>query len=117
MNPRLDYSAIRQQISIRQVLKLLGYQPVTKGGHQLRGRCPITEHSQHSGQHRCFAVELQRNLFYCFACRRGGNQLDLWMAITNLPLHAATIDLCQQLSIQPATLPITQPPNHTPPNQ
>ena len=116
MNLRLDYPAIRQQISIQQVLKLLGYQPAKRSGHHLRGRCPIVEHPQHSGQHRCFAVELQRDLFYCFACRRGGNQLDLWVAATSLPLHAATLNLCQQLNIKPATLPITQPPNHTSPN-
>ncbi len=56
-------------------------------------------------------VHLQRHLYYCFLCRRGGNQLDLWAAAKNLPLHAATLDLCQHLGIQPITLIDPQPPN------
>lgn len=112
MKSRLDYPAIRRQISIRQVLELLDHQPTTQSGHRWRGRCPLAAHSGHATL-RHFAVDVEHHLFYCFACRRGGNQLDLWVAATNLPLHAATLDLCRRLDIEPATLPITQPPNPT----
>ena len=108
---QLDYQAIRRQIDIRQVLELLHYRAFTRRGHQLRGRCLLASHAGRTQRDRCFTVHLERNLFYCFLCRRGGNQLDLWAAITQLPLRAATLDLCSRLDIQPARLPIPQPRN------
>ena len=108
---QLDYRAIRRQFNIRQVLELLHYQETTRRGHQLRGRCPLASHDGRAQRHRCFTVHLERNLFYCFLCRRGGNALDLWAAVTQLPLRAATLDLCSRLNIHPATLPISQPRN------
>ena len=108
---QLDYRAIRRQISIRQVLGLLRYRKTTPRGHQMRGRCPLASHAGRTQRDRCFTVHLEQNLFYCFLCHRGGNQLDLWTAITKLPLRAATLDLCSRLDIQPTTLPIPQPRN------
>jgi hypothetical protein len=35
--------------------------------------------------------------YYCRQCHSQGNQLELWAAATNLPLHQATIDLCRVL--------------------
>ena len=110
---QLDYRAIRRQIDIRQVLDLLHYRVITRCGHQLRGRCPLASHAGRTQRDRCFTVHLERNLFYCFLCRRGGNQLDLWVAVTQLPLRTATLDLCSRLKIQPATLPIPQPRNRS----
>ena len=107
---RLDYPAIRQQVSIGQVLDLLAYEPTYRRGHQWRGHCPLTPHAGHSAAARCFCIHLDRHLFYCFACRRGGNHLDLWAAVHHLPLRAAAIDLCQRLGIEPIPLRNTQPP-------
>ena len=101
---QLDYRAIRRQIDIRQVLDLLHYRVITRCGHQLRGRCPLASHAGRTQRDRCFTVHLERNLFYCFLCRRGGNQLDLWAAVSGLPLHPATLDLCRRLGITPITL-------------
>jgi DNA primase len=102
---QLDYRAIRNQIEMRRVLDLLRFQETTRTGHQLRGRCVLASHDAHAERHRCFNVHLERHLYYCFLCRRGGNQLDLWAAITHLPLKPATLDLCQRLGIDPVTLP------------
>jgi DNA primase len=106
---QLDYRAIRQQIDICQVLELLHYQETTRRGHQLRGRCLLASREGHAHSERCFCVHLERDLFYCFLCCRGGNQLDLWAAVTNLPFRQATLDLCRRLDIQPARLPSPQP--------
>ncbi|MGZ3416119.1 MAG: hypothetical protein ACXVAT_20080 [Isosphaeraceae bacterium] len=35
--------------------------------------------------------------YYCHRCHSHGNQLELWAAVTKLPLHQATIDLCLRL--------------------
>ena len=106
---QLDYRAIRRQIDIRQVLDLLHYRATIRCGHQLRGRCPLASHDRHTQRDRCFTVHLERNLFYCFLCHQGGNALDLWAAVTRLPLKAATLDLCQRLGIDPVTLPSRNP--------
>ena len=34
---------------------------------------------------------------YCFKCGAGGNALDLWVAVTRQPLHAAVLDLYSRL--------------------
>jgi DNA primase len=57
-----------------------------------------------------FAAHLGKNLFHCFRCGAGGNALDLWMALTGLPLHAAVLDLCQRLHQEVPWLGHRQPP-------
>lgn len=93
----LDYAAIREQIPIRRVLELLDWQPTLRRGPQWRGPCPLSCCQSTRG----FSVHLSRDLFRCFDCRRGGNQLDLWAAATDQPLHPATRDLCERLGIAP----------------
>jgi len=96
----LDYQKLRTQITIEQVLRLLGFRPLRRYAKTLRGPCPI--HA--SPDDRCFSVHLERNLFRCFRCGAAGNQLDLWRLAQRRPLHPATLDLCRQLGIQPPRL-------------
>jgi hypothetical protein len=56
-------------------------------------------------------VEAQRNLFHCFRCQGGGNQLDLWSAATGKPLYTATLDLCRRLGTTPISRANPQPRN------
>jgi hypothetical protein len=101
----LDYAAIREQIPIRRVLELLDWQPVLRRGPQWRGPCPLSCClSFRSQATRCFSVHLSRDLFRCFHCNGYGNQLDLWAAATEQPLHPATLDLCNRLGITPIQL-------------
>jgi len=111
----LDFAAIRERISIAQVLELLAYCPIEQRGHQWRGSCPLCSASlccvpscsvpSCSGQAlsdaRHFSINVARNVFHCFRCHRSGNQLDLWAATTEQPLYQATLDLCTQLALNP----------------
>jgi DNA primase len=115
---QLDFAAIRARIPIRRVLELIGYRAVSHRGPQWRGPCPIcstaaanTNPAANTNQ-RCFSVHIDRHLFQCFACRRAGNQLDLWAHISGLSLHPATLDLCRRLGIEPIKPSNPQPPNH-----
>lgn len=109
---QLDYRAIRSRISIRGVLGLLGYEPVTRRGSQWRGACPICHDGAHAAdERRSFSVDVHRNLFQCFRCGRSGNQLDLWCQLSGLSLYPATRDLCRRLGIEPISLKNPQPPN------
>ena len=69
--------------------------PRWRQGEQWRGPCPL--HGSRSATSRVFAAHLGKNLFHCFRCGAGGNALDLWAALSRLPLHAAVLDLCQRL--------------------
>lgn len=93
----IDFPMFRSQVSIGQVLDLLNYEPTRVIGRQLRGPCPI--HGSTTPKSRSFSVNLERNIFHCFSCGAHGNQLDLWIALTNLPVYDAAINLCERLGI------------------
>jgi DNA primase len=93
--PGIDYAAVRRAIPMFRVLGLIPYEPTTRRGSQLRGPCPLSP----TCSARSFSVHLHRHLFHCFGCGAGGNQLDLWSSLHNLPLHPAAEHLCQQAGI------------------
>jgi DNA primase len=93
--PGVDFDRLRAEITMEQVLSLLGFQPSKRSGAQWYGCCPL--HESRLGRHRSFSVNLAIGRYYCHHCRRHGNQLELWAAATKLPLHQATIDLCHRL--------------------
>ena len=93
--PGVDFDRLRAEITMDQVLDLLGFNPVSRSGPQCYGRCPLHEAS--SKRSRCFSVNLTLGRYYCHRCHSHGSQLDLWAAATQLPLYQAAIDLCQRL--------------------
>ena len=101
--PGIDYHQLRQQVSMTQVLGLIGFQAARRRGPQLRGPCPIPDCC--SSSHRAFSVHLTRQVYHCFACGSHGNPLDLWAAARRLPLHPATVDLCRTAGLPLPWLP------------
>ncbi len=93
--PAIDYRLARAQLRLVEVLRLIGYQPRSRRGEQWRGGCPL--HESESRTSRAFAAHLGKNVYHCFRCGAGGNALDLWVALSRLPLHAAVLDLCERL--------------------
>jgi DNA primase len=81
-----------------RVLELLHWSPVAEHGGQLRGPCPV--HASSAPQSRSFSVNVEKHTFQCFGCKACGNQLDLYSAVTRLPLYEAALDLCQRLGIE-----------------
>ena len=100
--PGIDYRQLRQQITMREILDLIGFQPTSRHGSQLRGPCPIPGCS--SASDRSFSVHLARQVYHCFACRSRGNPLDLWAAVRGLPIHQAAMDLCHVTNLDPPRL-------------
>jgi DNA primase len=96
--PGIDYARVRLQIEIAVVLDLIGFQPVESSGDQVRGPCPI--HGSTSPMSRSFSANLEKNTVQCFKCGAAGNQLDLWMAVSKLPLPDAARQLCVQAGIE-----------------
>jgi DNA primase len=100
--PGIDYQRLRQHITMRQVLDLIGFQATWRRAAQLRGRCPLPACRSASG--RSFSVHLTRQVYHCFACRSGGNALDLWAAVHSLSIHQAALDLCRLTNLDPPWL-------------
>jgi DNA primase len=93
----IDFAEVRRRVRLGQILELCGFVPRTRRGAQVRGPCPV--HRSRSPHSRVFAAQLERQVWHCFGCRRGGNALDLWAARTGLRLYAAALDLCARLGI------------------
>lgn len=110
--PGIDYRQLRQQISMTEVLDLIGFRPIWQRGSQIRGPCPIPGCPSTSS--RTFSVHLARQIYRCFGCDSHGNPLDLWAAFRGLPLHAAAVDLCVAANIVPPRLPALFPPHRVP---
>jgi DNA primase len=93
--PGIDYRAARVQVRLAEVLDLLDFVPRQRRGDQMRGPCPV--HRSATPTSRVFAAHLERNIWHCFRCGRGGNALDLWAAVSRQPLYLAVLDLYQRL--------------------
>ncbi len=95
--PAIDLAELRSQVSIEQVLTLLGFVPTRRNGRWLRGPCPVHQ----SGRRRCREswVDLATHRYRCFKCHSAGRQLDLWAAAHHLTIHSAAEDLCRRLGI------------------
>jgi transposase len=102
----IDFAAIRQQVTMEQVLKHLGiFERLRRTGtsrSQYRGTCPI--HPGNGERHRSFSVNLDKQAFRCFypACAAHGNALDLWAAVRGLSLREAGIDMVTTFHLDPA---------------
>lgn len=97
--PFLDYGKVREQISLEQVLTLIGYTLLVKTKWRSYGRCPL---------HCCVASRaasfyLSKNLWYCHRCKRGGNQLDLYVIKSGMDVFPAALDLCNRMRVKPPT--------------
>ena len=93
--PGIDFDRLRTQITMEQVLNLLGFRPCQRMGDQWYGRCPL--HEPRPGHRRCFSVNVASGRYYCHRCHNRGHQLELWAAATKLPLYQAAINLCRTL--------------------
>lgn len=93
--PGVDFDRLRAEISMQQVLDLLGFEPSRRTGDQWYGPCPLHEQPHRA---RCsFSVNVAAGRYCCHRCRSQGNQLELWAAAVNLPLHPAAINLCKAI--------------------
>ena len=94
--PGVDFDRVRTEITMEQVLSLLGFRPSTRSGVQWYGSCPLHE-SGPGHRRRSFSVNVVTGRYCCHRCGSRGNQLELWAAAARLPLHQAAVDLCRRL--------------------
>ena len=110
--PGVDFQVLRTRITMADVLRQLGFLPVSRAGEQLRGPCPV--HGSRSIRSRTFSVNLESGRYYCHKCQSQGNPLELWAAVCKLPLYEAALDLCRALGREvPWLAPATSPAART----
>ena len=99
----IDYRAVRRAIPLSRVLELLEFHPTRRRGSNRRGHCVMCSRAKPESRtnktQTCFAADLSRDIWYCFGCHQGGDQLTLWSLATHKPLYAATKFLCQSTGL------------------
>ena len=95
----VDFNALRNEITMEDVLNHLGFVPASQSGDQLHGPCPHPEGTRGSTSagSRSLPVNLQTGRYYCHKCQSHGNQLELWDAVHRFPIYEAAVDLCRAL--------------------
>lgn len=98
----VDFAHLKRQLSLAAVLDHLGLLARLRGrGPQRRGACPL---HRGDGRGRTFSVNLEDNVFQCFAkeCGHKGDVIDLWSALHGLSLREAALDLMRTFGLEPS---------------
>jgi DNA primase len=96
--PGIDFNRLRHEITMEQVLDLLGFEGIRRRADQWYGYCPL--HESEPKHRRTFSVNVAMNCYYCHKCRSRGDQFKLWAEAIKMPLHPAVIDLCHRLGLE-----------------
>jgi len=93
--PGVDFNRLRHEITMEQVLDLLGFECTRRRGDQWYGYCPV--HQSEPKHRMAFSVNVTMGCYYCHKCGSRGDQFKLWAEATQTPIRQATINLCRQL--------------------
>ena len=96
--PGIDFNRLRHEITMAQVLDLLGFECTRRRGDQWHGYCPV--HRPERRHRTAFSVNVAMGCYYCHKCKSRGDQLILWADANEMLLHPATIDLCHKLKLK-----------------
>lgn len=98
----VDFNAVKQLVSMETTLRIIGWRPRRFERGKPRGPCPVCK--GRSKDNRIFwATE---NGWYCHKCKRGGNQLQLFAAVSGLPLLESAYRLCELAEVMVPVLPL-----------
>lgn len=96
--PGIDFHRLRREITMEQVLRLLGFESVCRRTDQWYGYCPL--HESEPKHRKAFSVNVAMGCYYCHKCHSRGDQFTLWAEVSKMPLHPAAINLCRQLGLE-----------------
>lgn len=84
---------LRQQTDIVQTIS--GYTPLKKNGRKYWGLCPF-----HGEKTPSFSVDSEKQLYYCFGCKAGGNVIRFVMDMERLNFHEAVVMLAERAHLE-----------------
>lgn len=99
--PPLNFSKLKSQLDIREILHAHQWRESTHRGSQLRGPCPI---HQSEPKDKSFAINVSKHTYCCHRCGSQGNALDLLVVLTKSPLHEAAWQWIDMRGLEAPTL-------------
>jgi len=91
----VDFSAVKQAVSLEAVLRHYQIPGLRRHRDQLQGCCPI-----HRGRRDdSFRAHLTKNIFQCFACQARGTVLDFVAAMEQCSIREAALRLQQWFGV------------------
>ncbi len=98
----IDFSELKKQIDMLDVLSALDWQPQYTIADEHRGYCPICEAGKSGRQQKRkygFGANVAKQVFHCKRCGSRGNAFDLYHQARCLPIFKAAIELCERLRV------------------
>jgi hypothetical protein len=86
----INFQELKASITFEHVLERLALLPaLERAGDELRGQCPICKRGDEKSKR--FSVNVSKQVFQCFACKRRGNVLDFAAAVRGQDVHHAAL--------------------------
>lgn len=83
MNNYTDFAEVKRSTTIDRVAEFLGLRPKKN-----RSMCPVNR-----GDPRELVINVDKSLFYCFGCRKGGSLIDLAAHVNQTSIKEAARDI------------------------
>ena len=91
----VDFKAIKSAVSMEMMLARYSVNWLGRKDDELRGRCPI-----HQGEGKdTFHVNVLKNVFNCFSCKKRGNVLDFVAAMEKCSVRDAAVQIREWCSV------------------
>ena len=90
---RTTLDELLQRVNILDVVSQ--YVKLRKAGKDYAGLCPF-----HKEKTPSFTVSIEKQMFYCFSCREGGNAVNFLMKYENLSFQEAQENLARQYGME-----------------
>lgn len=90
----IDFTELKQRVSIETAASLLRLS-LKPGNNQLRGPCPTCK----EGGDRALVITPGKGAFYCFALKKGGDQIALAAHILDLSVKDAAQELASRAGL------------------
>ena len=98
----VDFQELKEHVTFEQVLERLDLLPgLERAGDELRGQCPICKRGD--AKSKSFSINVSKQVFQCFACKKRGNVLDFTAAAPDTDVHRAALWLRDQFLANPET--------------
>ncbi len=92
----VSFKAVKQAVTFEQVLNQCRVEGLRKNANGLVGRCPL-----HGGTHEDeFRVNLERKIYHCFTCGRGGDLISFVKEIEGVSEREAALLLVKALHLE-----------------
>src|SRR5690625_5004926 len=96
MNNRIPESIIKQVQSAHNIVDIIGeHVQLTKRGNNYFGLCPF-----HDEKTPSFSVSEEKQMFYCFGCKEGGNIISFLMNLKGMTFYETIIELAERAKIE-----------------